>query len=105
MYSAGAAPGAEVFGEPLVVEAIHGPILVEGLDQVEGRLVDHPGDVGLRIGLIVRAHRGVRCVTRSRSKGVRTSDRCWRSVATSAGSSTRGVRARVRAANWAIRKL
>ena len=54
---AGAACGTQVFGELLVVEAVHGPILIEGLDQVEARLLDQPGDVSLRIGLIV----GERC--------------------------------------------
>ena len=56
MCRAGAACGAQVLGELLVVEAVHGSVLVQGLYQVEARLLEQPGDVGLRIGLIVGEH-------------------------------------------------
>ena len=54
---AGAAPGAQVLGELFMVEAVHGSVLVEGLDQVEARLLEQPGDVLVGIVLIV----GERC--------------------------------------------
>jgi hypothetical protein len=57
MGGAGAAQSTQVLSELLVVQAVHGSVLVEVLDEVTACLLEQPGDVFVGIVLPV----GERC--------------------------------------------